>query len=109
MQAERENNHTYQPVLSSGLGALYSLGHEVYGRMGAQCAELLPKLAHAKARGMHPRLRRGAALSYLCRWTSLLGVSLQKAVANGALRTHGADLLTTLLEDVPQVADLPLS
>ena len=109
IQAERDNNSNYQPVIDSGLGALYCLSHEVYGRMGRQCVDLLPKLAREKARCVHPRLRRGTALAYLSRWTSLLGVALQKAVAASVLRSEGADLPTTLLEPAPNIADLPLA
>ena len=107
-QAEAANNGTYAPVVESGLGALYLLGHEVYGRMSRQCVELLPQLAQEKARGSPIRLRRGTALSYLTRWSCLLSVSLQKAVAAGVLRDHGGDLPCTLLEEEPSVADLLL-
>ena len=67
--AERENNSTYAPVSASGLGALFCLGFEVYGRWGKQCAQLLPLLAREKSRGFHPRLRRGIALGYQSRWS----------------------------------------
>ena len=84
------------------------LSHEVFGRMGNQAVKLLPLLAREKARGLHPRIRRGMALAYLSRWSSLLAVTLQKAVATCVLRDGGADLPTTLLEPVPAAADLPL-
>ena len=58
---------------------------------------------------MHPRLRRGTVLSYLTRWSGLVAVGLQKAVATAVLRDRGADLPTTLLEPMPPVADLPLA
>ena len=107
--AERDNNSTYSPVTTSGLGALFCLGFEVYGRWGKQCAELLPLLAREKSRGYHPRLRRGIALGYLHRWSGLLAVALQKAVSVARLRDEGADLPTTLLEEAPGAADLPAS
>ena len=108
-QAEHENNETYRPVTDSGLGALYSLGFEVYGRWGKQCIDLLPKLAREKARGSHIRLRRGVALGYQHRWSGVIAVALQKAVAAGVLRGEGADLATTLLEPAPPVGDLCLT
>ena len=95
--------------MDTGLGALYCLGCEVYGRWGEQCIKLLPLLARERSRGMHPRLRRGTALSYLTRWSGLIAVAVQKAVADSALRSDGADLLTTLLEPEPFAADLPLA
>ena len=63
-------------------------------------------MAREHTRGTHPRLRRGLALYYLNRWSGLIAVALQKVVANCVLRTEGADLVTTLLEPSPAVADL---
>ena len=107
-RAENDNNDTYRPVLESGLGALYCLGFEVYGRWGRQSADLIPKLARERSRGMHPRLRRGVALSYQARWTGLIAVAVQKAVAQARMRGEGVDLPTTLLEEAPAAADLPM-
>ena len=104
--AQNDNDNTYSAVTRSGLGALYCPGFEVFGRWGKQCVELIPKLAREKARGMHPRLRRGTALAYQRRWSGLVSVGLMKAVAAAALRGEGADLATTLLEPVPGIADL---
>ena len=106
--AERDNNSVYQPVLDSGLGALYSMGFEVFGRWSTQMVDLLPLLAREKSRGYHPRLRRGIALSYANRWSSLIAVCLQKAVAQARLRDEGADLAVTLLEEAPAACDLPV-
>ncbi len=106
--AERNNSRDYAPVIESGLGALYCLGFEVFGRWGRQCIDLLPLLARERARGMHPRLRRGAALSYLRLWSGVISVALMKAVVAAAVRAEGADLATTSLEPVPCFADLPI-
>ena len=62
--AEADNNETYDAVTRSGLGVVRCLGHEVFGRWCTQGVELLPLLAREKSRGIHPRLRRGVALSY---------------------------------------------
>ena len=107
-QAQRDNNGNYSTVLETGLGALYCLGFEVYGRWGQQAIDLIPLLARERARGMHPRLRRGTALPDLNRWSGIIAVALQKAVSIAATRDEGADLVQTLLEPVPFVADLPL-
>ena len=69
---------------------------------------MLPKLAREKARVVHPRLRKGAALAYQRRWAGLVSVALMRAVAAAALRSEGADLATTLLEPQPSFADLVL-
>ena len=71
---------------------------------GAQCVDLLPRLAVQKSRGAHPRLRCGTALSYQQRWSGLVPVGLMKAVAAAASRNEGADLATALLEPEPGLA-----
>ena len=58
-RAYRENESTYPEVRRSGLGMLYCLGAEVFGRWGAQAIELVPALARERVRGVHPRIRRG--------------------------------------------------
>ena len=97
MAAERSNDRTYRTVTESGLGVVYCLGFEVYCRWSRQCIELLPKLALARAKCLHPRLRRGTAMAYLHRWAGLVSIAVQKAVAVAALRGEGADLASTLL------------
>ena len=57
-RAERENNSTYAPVVTSGLGALYCLGHEVYGRWHTQGIDLLIALAREHARGLLFRIKQ---------------------------------------------------
>ena len=104
--AEASNNATYDAVTSSGLGVVRCLGHEVFGRWCSQGVELLPLLAREKSRGMHPRLRRGAALSYQRRWAGVISVGLMKAVAAAAMRYEGCDLATTALEPEPAVCDV---
>ena len=107
-RAQTENDRTYEVVTRSGLGSLQCLGFEVFGRWGKQGAELLPKLATEKARGMHPRLRKGAALAYQRRWAGLISIGLMRAVAASARRGEGADLATVLLEPLPSFADIAL-
>ena len=91
---------------TSGLGALYSLGAEVYGRLSQQSVELLPALARERSRGMHPRLRRSTALGLLHRWSGILSNCLQRAVAHIVAHDTGADLVRTQLEPFTELADL---
>ena len=77
--------------------------------MGQAVVELVPQLAREKAREVHPRIRRGIALQYLTRWSGILTVAVQKAVAMAVVRDAGADLATSLLEPAPGAADLPLA
>ena len=103
---QSENETTYAIVVEPGLGALDCLGFEVFGRWGRQAVDLLPRLAHCKAHGMHPRLRRSMALAYQHRWAGLISIGLMKAVVVAAQRGEGADLESTLLELEPGAADL---
>ena len=106
--AQHENDATYHEVVQSGLGSLLCLGSEVFGRWSQQCIKLVPALAREKARGLHPRIRRGHALSLQHRWWGLLGMSLQRVVAHIVLHADaGADLITTQLEPAPFLGDLP--
>ena len=80
-QADTDNNTTYAPVLQSGLGALYCLGAEVYGRWSAQAVQLVPLLAREHARGLHSRIRKGATLGMVHKWWGIPGITLQNAIA----------------------------
>ena len=103
--AEDSNNRTYHEVITSGLGSLQCLGCEVYGRWSAQCVQIVPKLARERSRSLHPRLRRGAALGLQHRWWGLLGIVLQRAVANVVLYPESPDLLRLELEPAASLAD----
>ena len=106
--ATTDNSNHYHEVTDTGLGALYYLGCEVYGRWSEQSITLVPALAREHARGLHPRIRRGAALGFQHRWWGILSIALQRAVAEAVLRETGQDLCTTALEPAPPVADLPV-
>ena len=106
VQATAENNNTYHEVVSSGLGALYSLGAEVFGRWSSQAVTLLVELARERSRGIHPRLRRGTALGLQHRWAGILGIGLQRGVAHIVANDFGAFLVRTQLEPALCLADL---
>ena len=106
-QAQEDNDATYAIVSESGLGSLLCLGCEVFGRWSQQCIDVVPQLAREKTRGLHPRVRRGVALGLQHRWWGLLGVALQKSVAQLVMHAAaGADLAQTELEPVPPLADV---
>ena len=104
--ARDENDDTYAEVISTGLGSLQCLGCEVFGRWGAQCVKLVPALARERSRGLHPRLRRGFALSLQNRWWDILGVALQRAVAHIVLNPEGGDLMPAQCKPDFFLADL---
>ena len=101
-----ENDATYCEVRESGVGTLYCLGAEVFGRWGEQCTELVPALARERTRGLHPRVRRGTALLLQRRWWGILGIALQRGVAHILQYETGADLVRTQLEPATAIADL---
>ena len=102
---ERNNDRTYHEVCTSGLGALKCLGAEVYGRMSRQCIELIPELARERSRGLHPRLRKSVAFGLQHRWSGILAISLQRAVAN-IVSGESADITQAYLEPTVAIADL---
>ena len=106
--ANDQNNVNYSEVADTGLGSLYSLGSEVYGRWSASCVSLVPSLAREHSRGLHPRIRRGAALGFQNRWWGILSIALQKSVAQAVRRDTGEDIATVGLEPCPRLADLPV-
>ena len=95
--AERENNATYADVITTGLGSLQCLGVEVFGRWGRQCVQLVPALARERCRNLPGSIRRGTALGLLHRWWGMLGMAVQRSVADMVLQTY-TDLLTNHLE-----------
>ena len=103
-----DNSNHYHEVTDTGLGSLYCLGCEVYGRWSEQCITLVPALAREHARGLHIRIRRGAALGFQYRWWGILNIALQRSVAEAVLRDTGQDLCTIEFEAVPPLADLPV-
>ena len=104
--AEAENKVTYDSVIESGLGFLLCLRCEVFGRWSGQCVKLVPELARECTRGVHPRLRRGMALSLQHRWWGLLGIANQNAMAHLIINARaGVDLLQTQLEPCPPLGD----
>ena len=110
-RAEDKNNVTYTEVVQSSIATLVCLGSEVYGRWGKQSAELVPKLAYERTKGLPGRIRKGATMMYQRRWWGILSVALQCAVSRMVLHPtdEGADLFTTLAERAPHLDELPLA
>ena len=106
--AERDNNSNYHEVLESGLGQLLCLGCEVFGRWSAEAMRIVPAMASEKSRGLPPSVRDGARQALSARWWGILAVATKRLAAQAVLRDAGADLATTLLEEVPAFADLPV-
>ena len=93
-------------VTDSGLGALYCLGAEVFGRFSEQAVKLLPELARESSRGLHPRLRRSTAFGLLRRWSGILAVGPQWGVSHIVTNDVGADFAHAQPEPCVALADL---
>ena len=106
--AARDNANIYREVLESGLGRLLCLGCEVFGRWSADAVRIVPAMAAERSRGLPPSVREGARHALSARWWGILAVATQRVVAQAVLREAGADLATTLLEEIPAFAELPV-
>ena len=69
-------------------------------------SDKVDELARERSKGLHPRLRRSTAMSLLHRWSGIVSVGLQRAVAHIVARDTGADLARTQLEPLAFLADL---
>ena len=100
--ATRDNVANYRDVVESGLGSLCC-------RWADDVVCIVPAMAAERAHGLPPLVRRGATQALAARWWGFLAVAAQRLAARAVLRDAGADLVTTLLEDPPSIADLPVS
>ena len=69
---------------------------------------IVPAMAAERSRGLPPSVREGARHALSARWWGILAVATQRVVAQAVLREAGADLATTLLEEIPAFAELPV-
>ena len=104
-RAERDNDTTYAEVRSTGLGSLQCLGVEVYGRWSRQCVCLVPTLARERCRVLPAAIRRGMSLGLLHRWWGILGMAVQRSVADNVMHTY-TDLPITHSEPICPLDEL---
>ena len=104
--AARDNNITYNAVIQAGVGRLLCLSAETYGRWGEDPLRIVPALAWARTEGLPAGLRRGVVCALQTRWWGILSCAVQRLVAHAVLTDEGADLVTTLTEPAPCLADL---
>ena len=83
------------------------LGCEVFGRWNDDATGIIRELAALKAREAPPLLRQCARYAWSNRWWSLVGVGVQRAIAEALLRHAGADLQPSAPPaDAPPLADV---
>ena len=72
--------------------------------------ELVPELGRERTRDLHPRVRRGISYSLQYRWWGVLGIALQKSVAEMVMNAGaGADLAAGRLEPTLLLSDFDLA
>ena len=83
----------YPDVEAAPDAALLCLAVEVFGRWGKHPLRLVRELIRRRVEGLPPVLRAASVQAYSRRWWSILGVAVQRAVAETALRESGGDLV----------------
>ncbi len=79
--ARRRKERKYHELLQSGRCRLVVLGLEVGGRWSEEALTFVRLLAKAKARSRPSLLRASTQMAYMHRWTGLLAVAAQRALA----------------------------
>jgi hypothetical protein len=103
--ARLEKQSKFPEIDESGLGKLYCLGVEIFGRWGE---DALSFLARERRRTLPRAVARTSQAAVLRRWWGLPSVSVQKAVSQSIVRSMGPDLTETAREPPPGLADLPV-
>ena len=107
-QAVARKQRTYADISATGAAALIVLGCEVYGRWCNDALQLINELAALKAREAPRYLRRSAKAAWSNRWWGIVGVGVQRAIAEALLCTSSPDLLPAGVPpaDEPQLMDV---
>ena len=92
-RAAQTKDRTYPELVGSPVVRLVTVACETGGRLCAAARDLLRGMATARARAAPTLLRRATAAAWLSRWTALLSVSVQDALAS------------TLVDDAPLLLD----
>ena len=100
---------TYADVHASPQACLLVLGCEVYGLWSDDAVKIVREMAALKAQQAPRRLRNCARHAWSNRWWALIGVGVQRAIAEALLRHAGFDLQDNApLQPPPPLADLLL-
>ena len=104
-RAEQEKAETYPELVDSEVVKLTTLACEVGGRWSDSCADVLARLAAARARAAPRHLQLSARVAFESRWWALLSIAQQDALAatlvdDGVLLLDGHDAAVPLVTDV---------
>ena len=104
-RARRSKETAYPELVGSSVLQLVVAAIEVGGRMCREARDLLVSAAEARAQCEPAVLRRQAARSWRARWTAMLSVAVQSAVAT-TLVQEGVALLDAPAGQVPLSVDV---
>ena len=100
--ARRRKNTRYPELLGASRCRLVVLAHEAGDRWSEEACEFVDLLAHAAACSAPPLLRGSAWMGWLRRWTALVYVTAQSALA-ATLLTGDAGGLDGLDGPLPEL------
>ena len=83
--ARRKRHQTYPELVRARCCRLVVVGVEVEGRFGAEAANWLRLLAGQRASDVQAAMRAAARAAWVARWSGLLAVAAQRAVAASLL------------------------
>ena len=104
-RAEHNKERTYPELVGSSRLRLWTVALELGGRFSVASRALLEQAAHARARTEPVTLRSAAAQRWYSRWTTMLSISVQDALA-ATLVADGAALLDGANGQAPLSVDL---
>ena len=108
-RAAATKRRKYNDVRGSAHACLLVLGCEVYGRWSEDATRIMRELAALKARQAPTLVRACARHAWSNRWWALVGVGVQRAIAEALLRDGGLDLHTSApTTEPPPLADVLL-
>ena len=106
-QAVAAKRRKYADVHTSAQASLVVLGCETFGRWCEDACSLVREMASLKAREAPPLLRGCAHYAWSNRWWALVGVGVQRAIAESLLRHAGVELLSSAPTDlVPPLVEV---
>ncbi len=105
----RKNLGTFHEAHETGLGYLYCLGTEIFGKLVKDPLDLVPKIVRTRCRRLPQSVRVGLQAALPRRRWGLLGVAVQREMVQAILCRTGGDLVDHALEHSPSLSDFPAS
>ena len=81
-------------MVASPAARLVVLGCEVYGQWCEDAVSLIRQFAKLKSREVHPILQKSAEYAWSNRWWDIVGIGIQRGIAESLLCENGTDLLS---------------